>query len=70
MTNPSFPANARDARRRLCSSRITSTIFAAYEGATEHRLFKMIRSSSSGMSPTWSSTNRLRNALERVLRPP
>mmetsp|Transcript_2419 Transcript_2419/g.9383 ORF Transcript_2419/g.9383 Transcript_2419/m.9383 type:complete len:340 (+) Transcript_2419:13741-14760(+) len=52
VTKPSFPANARDAARRRCKSRITSTIFDAYEGATPQRLFRITRSSSSGISPT------------------
>ena len=52
--------------RRLCSSRITATSLVEYEGASAQRCCRMVASSASGMSPTCSSRNLERNALDNA----
>mmetsp|Transcript_19684 Transcript_19684/g.66983 ORF Transcript_19684/g.66983 Transcript_19684/m.66983 type:complete len:294 (+) Transcript_19684:1462-2343(+) len=66
---PSLPAKTRLPCRRRCRSRITSTSLEQYDGAMPHRAVMMVHSSLSGMSPTCSSRNRLRNARLSALRP-
>lgn len=55
--------------RLRCSSRIASTSFAAYEGASAQRCCRMCASSVEGMSSTCSSRKRERKARESALRP-
>jgi len=50
--------------RRLWSSRMTATSLVAYEGASAQRSCRMVASSVSGMSPTCSSRNLERKALD------
>jgi hypothetical protein len=67
---PYFPAKMFAFFLLLCSSRITATIIFARESATPQRLFSMVTSSESGISPTCISRNLLLKALESSLRPP